>query len=484
MRDRKAAQIPADTDPCGALSLPPTATTHLPSLRQREGLGRILAGTLLARPWFDHATHQLLRHIFFPASRLFAAAGISHGDVDRFVAAVPIRPDLARKPSLARALAVTDKALAAARAIDVEWDRVMFGHEDAELNDRVAVEAARLDLRHAYNTQRWRLRLVAPWRVPRARLAIETPASVAAVYGEDRAAFERMTLPPETIPAIDVSRRLSLAHRTDYWLRFPSPSGRVGDVVHARVHEPLGAKDPPTILLGHGICVDFDHWKGLIDECSALVQRGFRVIRPEAPWHGRRTPAGYFSGERAVSAFPMGLLDSMCAALQEWSVLAHWARTQSQGPLFFGGSSLGAMTAQLAASRSVDWPEALRPNGLFLVTHTGDMTSVVLDGALSNLWATPQDAAAKGWTPELARRFLSLLDPLGPLPVPAAHVVSILGKRDTVLPFASGRDLVERWGVPGSNLFIWDRGHFSVPATLIRRTEPLERLAAVARALS
>ena len=155
---------------------------------------------------------------------------------------------------------------------------------------------------------------------------------------------------------------------------------------------------------------------------------------------------------------------------------------QNQDPL--NPMDNAAMTAQLAASRSVDWPEALRPNGLFLVTHTGDMTSVVLDGALSNLWATPQDAAAKGWTPELARRFLSLLDPLGPLPVPAAHVVSILGKRDTVLPFASGRDLVECWGVPGSNLFIWDRGHFSVPATLIRRTEPLERLAAVARALS
>ncbi len=478
MNDREATQSTPDAAPRLA------ALPRLAAQRPREGVGRLIAGTLLAHPWFDYATQHLLRSMFFPASRLLAAAGISHGDAGRFAAAVPFRPDLARAPRLTRALAVTERARAAARAIDAEWDRVLFGPADAEPGDCIAVEAARLDLRHAYNAQRWRLRMVAPWDVPRARLAIETPASVAAVYGEGRAAFERMTLAPEAMPAIALSRRLLLPHGIDYWLRFASPSGRVGDTVHARVYEPSDARNPPTIVLGHGVCVDFDHWKGLIDETSALVRRGFRVIRPEAPWHGRRTPPGYFAGERAIGAFPMGLLDSMSAALQEWAVLAHWARAQSAGPLFFGGSSLGAMTAQLAAARSADWPAALRPDGLFLVTHTGDMTSVVMDGALSNLWASPQDAAAKGWTPELARRFVSLLDPPDPLPVPASHIVSVLGRRDTVLPFASGRDLVARWGVPDANLFVWDRGHFSVPATLIRNVAPLDRLAAVASSMT
>jgi hypothetical protein len=33
--------------------------------------------------------------------------------------------------------------------------------------------------------------------------------------------------------------------------------------------------------------------------------------------------------------------------------------------------------------------------------------------------------------------------------------------------------------VPAENLFLWNRGHFSVPLTLMRRHEPLARLKAV-----
>jgi hypothetical protein len=165
-------------------------------------------------------------------------------------------------------------------------------------------------------------------------------------------------------------------YRQRRWLRFRSPYDRVDDVVTARVHEPNGTVNPPTIIFGHGVCVDFDHWLGLIDESIRLVSLGFRVIRPEAPWHGRRSPRGFFAGERTISAFPMGIIDSMMAAVTEWSVLAHWARTRSNGPLAFGGSSLGAMTAQLVAGRAATGPRALKPDALFLVTHTADMTAV------------------------------------------------------------------------------------------------------------
>lgn len=441
---------------------------------------RAIAGTLLAHPWFDRATLHALKHVLFPASRLWAAAQLADGDVEHFLQAVPLSAAHVNPPKITRTLAAIARSRIAAEAMDAEWHRVFFGPTAATTAlHRRATEAARLDLRDANHATRWGLRAAHRSGVPRARLDIQPPAAVAAVYGTDRTQFEQLSTPPRTMPAVTMSRSFPTPLGNDYWLSFPSPSARLGDTVYARVHEPARTAGAPTIIFGHGICVEFDQWKGLLDECRALVERGFRVIRPEAPWHGRRAPLGYFGGERTIAAFPMGLLDSFSGALQEWAVLADWVRRRSSAPLVFGGSSLGAMTAQLAASRSDAWPQSTRPDAMFLVTHTGDMASAVLDGALSNLWANPKDVERAGWTRTSARAYLTLPNPTDPMPLPGHRIVSILGRRDKILPFDSGHQLIQRWKVPASNSFIWDRGHFSVPTTLIRTTAPLDRLAEV-----
>lgn len=440
---------------------------------------RTLAGLFLASPWLDRATMVALRHVMFPASRLWAAAQAADGDLERFLENIPASSAVRVPSDAARTIASIAATRIAAEAMDREWDRVFFGPGETSPQHRRAAEMARLDARHRNHATRWHLRAKFRHDIPRARLAITTPADVARVYGPDRAAFNRLAQPPENLPPVTVSRSFPTAGGVDYWLRFASPSARLGDTVYARVHEPAHTANPPTIIFGHGICVEFDQWKGLLDECHALVARGFRVIRPEAPWHGRRAPLGYFGGERTIGTFPIGLIDSFAGALQEWAILANWARTTSKGPLVFGGSSLGAMTAQLATVRSAAWPAATRPDALFLVTHTGDMADAVLGGALSDMWAKPEQAQQAGWTVESARNVLSLVNPVDPMPLPGHRIVSILGQRDRILPFESGRQLVERWKVPAANSFIWDRGHFSVPTTLIRTTAPLDRLAQI-----
>jgi hypothetical protein len=466
----------------GARSRTTTGTGQYPVWPHDNAVRRGIFGTVLARPWFDDAALFFLRHMFFPASRLFAVADEARGDIARFAAAVPLPARRTCRRRLERLLARIERARATSKAVDSAWERVFFGGEATDEAERVAIEAARIKARHDLNSLRWTLRFSGPWNVPAARLAVETPASVAALL-DGRAAFDACTELPAAMPDILVSQSIPTAIGTDYWLRFQSPYVRVGDVVTARVHEPHGVVNPPTIIFGHGVCVDFDHWLGLIDESVWLVSLGFRVIRPEAPWHGRRTPRGYFAGERTISSFPMGIIDSMIAAVIEWSVLAYWARKRSTGPLAFGGSSLGAMTAQLSAGRSARGPGASRPDALFLVTHAADMTAVVLDGALSSLWAHPEQASALGWTTDLARQYLSLLDAPTACPVDPGHVVSIIGRRDTVLPFASGRRQLTQWGVPEANIFEWDRGHFTVPATMIRTREPMERLARIMSAM-
>ncbi len=461
------------------------ASTLVPSVDGAdlgERARRFVVGTLLARPWFDHATLLILKHMFFPGSRAWAAAAEAGTDYAAFCAAMPMPVRHEKREKISATLVKIAEARAIALAVEDAWDQAFFGsmdHDDSQLH---ALEGARLTARHGYNSTRWGLRLQLPTNLPRAKLAIETPDAVEAVYGGGMAAFDTRATPPAVMPAIEQSRAISSPSGREFWLRFKSPSARLGDTVYAHVYEPHDGKNAPTLLFGHGVCVDFDHWKGLIDESQALAARGFRIIRPEAPWHGRRAPFGRFGGERQIGAFPMGLLDGFSGALQEWAVLSDWARQRSAGALVFGGSSLGAMTSQLAADRSHTWPAALRPDALFLVTHTGDMAAAVMEGALANLWASPEVVAGFGWTPELARKYLTLVNPVNAMPMPAENIVSILGRRDVILPFESGRQLVARWGVPERSAFIWDRGHFSVPPSLVRNTAPLDRVCEIAAA--
>ncbi len=144
---------------------------------------------------------------------------------------------------------------------------------------------------------------------PRIKSQTQSPEEIAAIYGPK---FERLSLDGINTgnSEIEVSKPVERAAGVDYWLRFQSPSALLGDTVYARVLEPRGVKNQPTIIFGHGICIEFDHWRGLIDEARTLRAEGFRVIRPVAPWHGRRRPLGSFGGQPMMARIPGGLFAS------------------------------------------------------------------------------------------------------------------------------------------------------------------------------
>jgi pimeloyl-ACP methyl ester carboxylesterase len=363
---------------------------------------------------------------------------------------------------------------------------VFFGAAETSTATRVALETARHNRRHTLNTARAMFWPLLSRQTPRVRLAIATPDEVLAAYDHSRDTDEHFA-PPAVMPAVHTSHpvpgMMGPTTSLDHWLSFRSPSPRVGDTVFARVHTPAGVSNPPTVILGHGVCVEFDHWHGLIDETQALVAQGIRVIRAEAPWHGRRAPAGMFGGERAIGAFPLGLVDLLVAAVQEWSVLIDWARRTSSGPVGIAGTSLGALTAQLAASVAHDWPDRLKPEALYLITHSGSMSEGILTGATASLFADPIHAAKKGWTIDLARRHLSMIDPVRPPVMAPGRIVSVLGRQDVITPFHGGETLVWRWNVPAENVFISNNGHFTIPMRLIRMTEPTARFATILKSL-
>jgi len=226
-----------------------------------ETFVRGTAGVLLARPWFDRMAERVLARYFFSLSRLWAAASTASGSPEKFFASIPMSALYGSRDRVLRTLARFERARSKSAAMDGEWDRVFFGKrkKDVGVDKRLATEAARLELRHDLGAMR-REFLFLTWNgVPRVKYDMPTPEQVEAVYGPALKDFQPFVAAPEPMPKVSVSRRLPATSGTDYWIRFASPSKRLGDTVYARVHEPEGVDNPPTIIFGHGVCVEFDH---------------------------------------------------------------------------------------------------------------------------------------------------------------------------------------------------------------------------------
>ncbi len=441
-------------------------------------------GGLIARPWFDAVALRLLARWFFPLSRLWAAARAAEGSVARFYEEIPLAPVPHLEPRLREALAKFESAREAVNATEARWREVFFGPEAVAPHHLVAVETARRDRRHAYNATRRNFLFLARGRkIPLVKWDIPSPEEVEADYANALASPESAFPAPATMPEITQSHRVPGLAGSESWIRFPSPSPRMDDEVIARVYEPEGVTDPPTVIFGHGVCVEFDHWHGLVDEVFTMCRMGIRVVRPEAPWHGRRVPPGRYGGEAFIARAPRGALDIFTAQLPEWAALIDWARRTSKGPVAVGGSSLGALAAQLLATRARYWPARLHPDALFLVTHCGRHEDAAVRGALARVWGIPEAAAASGWTQERLHKWLPLLDPIGKPVVDPGNIVSVLGGKDKVTPFDSGEKLIRGWGIPDENAFIWRCGHFSVPMKLIRDDAPIRRFREILSAL-
>ncbi len=210
---------------------------------------------------------------------------------------------------------------------------------------------------------------------------------------------------------------------------------------------------------------------------------GFRVVRPEAPFHGRRRPEGYYGGEYISATTPLGVLDTFCAAVAERAVLMDWCRSTSTGPVTMGGSSLGALITQLVAGQSSHWPKSLQPDALLLIMHCAKLEDALIHGSIARLFGALDAKHKKGWRVDNVVEYMQTLNPPHTPVVSPQNIVSILGRFDEATPYAGGLELLERWQIPAQNRFIWPQGHFSLPIAMTRNHAPLKRFDEIVRAL-
>ena len=435
-------------------------------------------GAVVARPWFDQLTMAALKRLFCPLSRLWAAAEEADGRVDHFCDALGLELSAGEHrliDAMVNLAALRDEA----EEIDGEWDAVFFGAKETSASARVDLEHRRRRARDAHNRARRLFGFLVLKDIPLARLEVPSPDDVAGKYGRWADDAEGLFRPAVPVAPIEQSQAYEDGAIRHFWLRFPSPCERLADTVYAHVYEPVGNPDPPTVILGHGICVEFDHWQGLLDEAAVLCQMGLRVVRPEAPFHGRRRRRGYYVGEQVIAQSPLGALDCFVGAVAERAVLMDWCRRHGSAPVAIGGSSLGAMMAIATVERSHDWPQALRPDGLVMITLCERPFDALVHGSLARMFGSQQKRLDAGWSDDLLQHYLKILEPTrGPV-MPAEKIVAVLGRHDTATPFASGLALLDRWQVPAENRTLWRCGHFTVPMRLARDSRPLRRFADV-----
>ncbi len=436
--------------------------------------------TLLARPWLDTLALAAGRRYFFPLSRLWAQARAAEGRPDDFLATLATGA-LTRSmhKRLLEALDVFEHHRLRAYMTEQLWQQYLFGQDGVALERLLIAEEMRLDARSSYNLTR---RAFSPFRHmlhTSVKMNPATPQAVIDRFGSAGEHVDDLFQLPEKFPEIEYSRSIPVPSGTDYWIRFQSPSAAMADTVYARVHEPPGVLNPPTLIFGHGMCVEFDHYHNLIDEVAGLTALGIRVVRPEAPWHGRRVLPGHYGGEQLLSTAPTGMFDYIAAQQQEWAVMIDWCRQTSTGPVAVGGVSLGAQTAKAVAMKACEWPARLRPDALFAVIHCAHIAQAVLDGTLSDIWNFSGALREVGWSKESARNWLVMLDPMRQPCMPADRVVSVTGSHDTVTRPEWADTQLDYWQVPAVNRFRYRRGHFTVPIGMVRDTQPLQRLRTV-----
>jgi hypothetical protein len=434
----------------------------------------------LAQPWFDSTALWAMSRWYLPLSRAWAAASVAEGSVERFQGELPVeRINPAARFGLSRALHRTAALQRALQSAEADWEENFFAPQPPAQRALFNAERRRRQASHAFMFARSGfavLRLGADY--PCVRYEIPSPDTTAVALrgwlNDPAVAY----LPPEPLPKVEVSHRLEHPRFNEYWLRFPSLDAKDGKLAWAHVREPKDVVDPPSLVHVHGLGVEFESLDGIEDDVDPVVGMGVRLVRLEALWHNRRRLSGQYGGEPFLSRQPIAGIELMLAVAREMAVLVSWCRSTSRGHVAIGGTSMGALSTQLVACRAHDWPKAMIPDALWLVTTSDDLGGLAFNSSLAKAVHLPRELTKAGWSREGLSILNSLIEIDRPPVMAPEDVVVVLGRRDDVTPYSRGAAMVAGWNVPEQNVFHRELGHFSVPLGLLGDQGPLLRLVA------
>lgn len=125
----------------------------------------------------------------------------------------------------------------------------------------------------------------------------------------------------------------------------------------------------------------------------------------------------------------------------------------------------------------------MRPDALALLTAAEELVSLSAGSTLTRGIGMTAALEAAGWREETLMTWRDLGSLAAEAPLLPERIIAVLGQRDSILPFATGRALAERWRLPPENLFVTGGGHFTAQTILHLDPRPLHRLVEILKAL-
>lgn len=436
-------------------------------------------GALLAKPWVDQAALVGLRRWVRPLSRLWAVANHAGTDTAMFRTQIDALPAFWSDVRLRRLLGSNERRRQAAEATRARWEAAIFDPRDAAdprmLDDRRRGAATRHLMTRAsfYPLLFPRPPAAIPWQ-------IDSPDSVSI---PDAVTLYEV---PLDAGSIEVSRPFVQDGLREFWLRAPTPSARLrvrrgSETMYARVVEPVGPAAPETLIMGSGLCVEFEMLPAAHDPGNRLAAMGWRVIQPISPYHGLRAMPGFYGGEPFFALAPTGTLDLIAGQALETGLLTAWTRRRFGGRIAVGGISMTSFVAQQIASHCRLWPAEARPDAVLLISHSGRIEDVTFGGALAASFGIERALRAAGWSRVALAQLSSAIDPIDAPALAPSRIVSVLGETDRWVPYDDGLAVARGWQLPEANIFRYPLGHLGMPVQLARNPAPFERLRQVLR---
>lgn len=413
---------------------------------------------------------------YLPVSRLWAAAELAKGEIDRFREALaPFSVPQHLPRSLPRRLRHVGTLAAAAADAQQQWEETLFASHSS-VEQLVSAEVQRRQHSDLFMIEGRQVLLPMLLRGMRPPLPDGTPseAEIETLLGAHLAEPLRYYRAPDPMPPILRSQTVPSELGQEYWLCF---QGRDGSKSWAHVFEPSQSRNIPTIIHGHGLYMETEMVAHGEDSVVALVQRGIRVVRLDLPFHDRRRRRGTYGGQPIMSAIPLGPIEFFAAYAYDIAVLMDWARAQGTGPVAVGGISLGALASQLVMGAARYWPSALRPDYAYLVTVTDQFLDALDRSSLVRMAGVHALLKRHGWNPEKLSRWNGFFEPPHDPGIPASRIVLVLGEQDQVTPIQGGLRLAKKWKLPESNVIMHPGGHFSVPLGVFARRDPYGEIA-------
>ena len=413
----------------------------------------------------------MLRSFHFPSARLWAAANAA-ADHDAFVAGLPDARRRRATNAAGRAAfnatrdvaARTADATAAWRevvleggpgdacALETERRRAATGHLATAAPLRVAIGRRGLTL--------------VKWDMQRQDCAPPPPTAFAA---------------PADLDAVVAGPEFREGDLMRQWLSAPAETATPGDRSMARMSWPASGIPRCAIVVGSGVGVEWDQYVRIrrnFDFPAAFCALGFAVIEIVSPGHGLRRAPDRYGGEIFFAGAPISSAALLVAQCRETARMVAWLRARWDMPTGLFGLSMSSFVAQLALTHSAQWPDRARPDGGFLMGHSGELIGVVR-GRLAGALGIERALREAGWTEDELMAWGQALAP-GPAPmVPPGRIVSMIGYRDRVTPFRDGAALTKAWGLPPENQFHLPHGHLGLPTRLLLEPKPIARFAEV-----